>query len=116
MAATMEQTTLIIDAVLVLAMIVVSLFGAITLPAGAMVPVHFGRGFYNTWMPKSVGLLIHPLAGLVVFALAALPLRSASAGGAAPPTAILTLALLVMLVVQILAIRMAFGRAGGGGG
>lgn len=45
-------TALVIGGVVLLAMICVSCYGAVTLPGDARVPVHFG-GSYNTSCPSA---------------------------------------------------------------
>jgi hypothetical protein len=49
---------LVIDSLLLLGMVGVSLYGASALPPGARVPIHFGPGAYNNWVPKQVGPLL----------------------------------------------------------
>jgi hypothetical protein len=53
---------LVIGGVLLLAMIGVAWYGWITLPADALVPIHFGPG-YNNFVSKRLGLIMHPVAG-----------------------------------------------------
>jgi hypothetical protein len=67
----MSVALLVIDSLLLLGMVGVSLYGASALPPGARVPVHFGPGAYNNWVPKSVGLLLWPLGGGVVYVMPA---------------------------------------------
>jgi hypothetical protein len=62
---------LAIGGVILLAMIGVSWYGWVTLPADARVPVHFGAG-YNNFVSKPLGLVIHPAAGALVYVLLAL--------------------------------------------
>jgi hypothetical protein len=50
---------LVIGGVLLLAMIGVSCYGWVTLPADAQVPIHFGTG-YNNFVSKRLGLIMHP--------------------------------------------------------
>jgi hypothetical protein len=58
---------LVIGGVLLLAMIGVSWYGWVTLPADALVPIHFGAS-YNNFVSKRLGLIVHPAAGVLVTA------------------------------------------------
>ena len=53
---------LAIGGVVLLAMIGVSWYGWVTLPADAQVPIHFGAS-YNDFVDKRLGLVVHPAAG-----------------------------------------------------
>lgn len=108
----MNTATLIIDSVLLLGMIGVSLYGAGTLPVGALVPIHFGPASYNNWVPKSIGLAIWPAGGVVVYVILAITLRNQQVHGGSGPKIGLTIALVVMLVTQVGALRAAFARNG----
>jgi hypothetical protein len=98
-----------------LAMICVSCYGAVTLPSDARVPVHFGVS-YNNFVPKRVGLVIHPAAGALIFLISAFAQHAHPANGT-PPKAhplhyvILPVILCVLLVVQVGAIRLARRQA-----
>jgi hypothetical protein len=50
---------LVIGGVLLLAMIGVSWYGWVTLPADALVPIHFGAS-HNNFVSKRLGLIVHP--------------------------------------------------------
>jgi len=103
---------LVIGGVLLLAMIGLSYYGWITLPAEARVPVHFGLGSYNNFMPKRVGLILHPAVGLLIFVLILVAMsRTGRHGPSAPIDVILPLAMCVLLVVQAGAIRVARTRS-----
>jgi hypothetical protein len=108
----MSVALLAIDSVLLLGMIGVSLYGASALPPGAKVPMHFGPGAYNNWVPKSVGLVLWPVGGGVIYVILALSARSQQAnGGSGLPTG-LTIALVVILVTQVGALKVAISRGG----
>jgi hypothetical protein len=62
--------SLVIGGVILLAMIGVSCYGWVTLPANARVPIHFGAG-YNNFVPKGLGLVMHPAAGVVTYVISA---------------------------------------------
>ena len=106
---------LVISGVILLAMIGVSWYGAVTLPADARVPIHFGIS-YNNFVPKRVGLVLHPALGALVFLIIGLVSHGKPAAGTsshgAPPPVILPIIMGVLLVVQIGAIRVARRRSG----
>ena len=53
-----------------LAMVGVSCYGWVTLPADARVPIHFGAG-YNNFASKGLGLVMHPAAGALIYVISA---------------------------------------------
>jgi len=99
---------LVIGAVILLAMFGVSWYGWVTLPADARVPVHFGVG-YNNFVPKRLGLIIHPAAGAGVYVIFAVANHHA---GKSAPVFIGTLIMCVLLAVQIGSIKVARTRSG----
>ncbi|HXW44365.1 MAG TPA: hypothetical protein VEL03_06245 [Streptosporangiaceae bacterium] len=105
----MSPTTLITGGALVLAIICVSLYGAATLPPGAQVPVHFGLGGYNRWLPKNLGLALWPALGVVVYVIILVTGHDKGVHGS--PTVGLSIALAVMLVTQIGALTLARRRS-----
>jgi len=106
----MSLTALIIGGALLLAMISVSLYGAAALPPGAQMPVHFGPAGYNRWVPKNSGLILHPAAGAVVFAIIFLTVRDHQTHGGLGPAVGLSIALGIMLISQIGAMTVALAR------
>ncbi len=107
--------SLVVGALLLLAMIGVSCYGWVTLPADALVPIHFGVG-YNNFVPKRFGLVMHPAAGVLVYLLLSLTGHAASAGShgsGSPIPVILPIVMCLLLVVQAGAIRVARRRASG---
>jgi hypothetical protein len=107
----MSPTALIIGGALLLAMICVSLVGAVVLPSGAQIPVHFGPAGYNRWVPKRTGLVLHPAFGAVVYAIIAVTVRDHQTHGRLGPAAGLSIALGVVLVAQVGALTVAFARS-----
>ncbi len=99
---------LAIGGVLLLAMIGVSWYGWVTLPADAQVPIHFGAG-YNNFVSKRLGLIIHPAAGVLLFVISALTTHHSSKSA---PAFILPLVMAVLLAVQIGAIKVARTKSG----
>ncbi len=106
----MSLTTLIIGGALLLAMICVSLYGAVALPAGAQMPVHFGGGGYNRWVAKNTALILHPAAGAVVYAIIVVAVQEHKTHGGLGAAAGLSIALGVLLVAQIGALIVALSR------
>ena len=100
---------LVIGGVVLLAMICVSWYGAVTLPSDARVPIHFGIS-YNNFVSKRAGLVMHPAAGAVVYMLTAFVNHGNPANGASPnalPHVLPVIIMCVLLAVQIGAIRVA---------
>ncbi len=102
---------LVIGGVLLLAMIGVSWYGWVTLPADALVPVHFGAS-YNNFVSKRLGLIIHPAAGVVVYVISALATHHSSKSS---PAFIAPLVMCVLLAVQVGAIKVARTKSGTAG-
>lgn len=101
---------LVIGGVLLLAMIGVSWYGWITLPADARVPIHFGVG-YNNFVSKRLGLIMHPAAGVLVYVISALATHHSSKS----PVFIGPLVMCVLLAVQVGAIKVARTKSGTAG-
>jgi hypothetical protein len=106
----MSPTALIIGGALLLAMICVSLYGAATLPPGAQMPVHFGPGGYNRWVPKNTGLVLHPAFGVVVFAIITVTVRDHQTHGDLGPAVGVSIALGLILITQVGALTVARSR------
>jgi|ERR1700691_2409727 hypothetical protein len=104
----MSPVTLIIGGVLLLAIIGVSLYGAVTLPPGAQVPIHFGPAGYNRWLSKKVGLASWPTLAAVVYVIVVATAHDKGIHGS--PAIGLTIALGVILAAQIGALTVAVTR------
>lgn len=104
----MDMTLLIVESMLVLAMAIVSAYGARSLPAGTPVPIHFGGG-YNNWVPKPLGLTIWPVVGIAISVLLNVIARSAEGSVL---EVVCPVVLAVFLVVQFGAIKAARSRSG----
>jgi len=102
--------SLVIGGVVLLAMIGVSCYGWVTLPADARVPIHFGAG-YNNFVSKGLGLVIHPAAGVLVYVINAVTTHN-NPSKASSAIYIFPIVLCVLLVVQVGAIRVARNRSG----
>jgi hypothetical protein len=88
---------LAVGAALLAAMLCVSWYGWVTLPADARVPIHFGPGAYNNFVPKRAGLIMHPVGGVAAFVI----LIAVSHGGAAKSSSALIALPVVMLVILV---------------
>ncbi len=110
----MNVLELIIDGVLLVAIVGLSVYGAVTLPAGAQLPMRYRLGGYTNWMPKSAVLLAWPALGVAVFVVMLTAGRSQHAGGGRglPLSAGLTVVLALMLVNHVGAVRAALNRGG----
>ena len=103
---------LVIGGVILLAMVCVSWYGAVTLPSDARVPIHFGVS-YNNFVSKRIGLVIHPAAGVVVFLLSVFVGHGHTANGGSSKalTHVFSVIILcVLLAVQVGAIMVARRR------
>jgi hypothetical protein len=61
--------SVVIGALILVAMIGIALYGAATLPSDARIPIHYGIGSYNNFAPKTVGLIMWPFGGAVIYGL-----------------------------------------------
>ena len=94
----------VVDALLVVAMVCLSGWAAVRLPADARVPVHFGPWSGRTAVPKAPGLVLWVSVGVVTYLAAALgAVRSADTDA----RAVLTVALATILVAQSVAVGLA---------
>lgn len=107
----MSDTGLVIGGALLLAMICVSLYGATVLPPGAQLPVHFGPVGYNRWVSKNTGLVLYPALGAVVFAIVSVAVKNHQTHGGFGAATGLSIALGVMLIVQIGALAVGLRRS-----
>lgn len=109
-ANSVSLTALLIDASLVLAMMAASVHGAVTLPTGTRVPIHFGIRSYNNWAPKWVGLTLWPGIAILIAVLVIVARRGAQSDGASAHTVVLPIVLAVLLVTQLGALKAARRR------
>ena|ERR1700722_130672 len=104
---------LALGGVILAAMIGVSGYGWVTLPRDAQVPIHFGVQ-YNNFVAKRTGLILHPAVGALIYVIFIAAVEGSPGGPSAansPPYIILP-AMLIVLIVQAGAIRVARRRAG----
>ena len=100
---------LVIGGVVLLAMIGVSWYGWVTLPADARVPIHFGVG-YNNFVSKGLGLVMHPAAGAVVYVISIVTTHNPAKASSAEY--IFPVVMCIVLAVQVGAIKVARSRSG----
>jgi len=106
-----SSVSLVISGLLLGVMIGISWYGARTLPADARVPLHFGPGGYGSFAPKTMGLIMFPVGGAVIFALLVAvsehAIKGNHGGSGTVPLIILPIALTVIIVTQWGAIAVA---------
>ena len=90
--------SLAIGGVFLLAMVAATVYGAVTLPATARVPLHAGAPEYSYWLPKPAGLAIWLAVGALGFAVPGLLSASSLASNWASSVRV-TLTPAVMCVV-----------------
>lgn len=114
----MAALGLAVGGLLVLAMIAVSVRGWRTLPPDARVPIHHGfRGGYGSYLSKTAGLVAWPAAGTFIYGIYAAVFAEGlvtHSGGDGMILIFLPLGLLILLKVQIGAIRVAADTSGPG--
>jgi hypothetical protein len=96
-----------------LLVIVMSVYGAVTLPPGARIPLHWA-GTYDNFRSKRTGLVVWPAvaAGLFVVLVVVGSLRSHGHPAADAIRFLLPVIMFVLLVAQAGAIRAAGRRSG----
>jgi hypothetical protein len=97
-------------------MVGVSLYGARSLPSDVRIPIHYGLGTYNNFASKTVGLIMWPAGGAVIYGIFA-GIRAGAIkpnhGGGGSASVILPIVLVVVLGAQVGALRAA--RSGNSG-
>jgi hypothetical protein len=94
----MNTIFLFVGGAVVLTMISLSLWGFVRIPERSKVPLHLGLRGYGTYASRTVGLLLWPAIGIVVYVLGLLTLRDEEA-----PSGLVTMlsVLLILLPIQI---------------
>jgi hypothetical protein len=99
--------SIVVGALILVAMIGIALYGAATLPSDARVPIHYGIGSYNNFAPKTVGLIMWPAGGALIYgifvAISAHALKPNHGGGSGSAP------LIIMLFVLALACAFEWG-------
>jgi hypothetical protein len=105
------DVSLIIGGLLVVCMIGVSVYGARVLPADARIPLQYRFGSYGSFAPKTVGLILWPAAGAVVYLIfLGIELHAIKPNHpSGPAPVILPIVLAVLVLVHAGAIRKAVG-------
>jgi hypothetical protein len=106
------RASIAIGAVLVLVMVGISVYGAVTLPSDARIPLHYGIGSYNNFASKTVGLIMWPVAGAVIYGIFVAVSEHAikpNHGSRGPGQFILPVVLALIVVFQFGAISLARG-------
>jgi hypothetical protein len=65
----MTVVSIVVGAVILVVMIGIALYGAATLPSDARIPIHYGIGSYNNFASKTVGLIMWPAGGALIYGL-----------------------------------------------
>jgi hypothetical protein len=108
--------SLVVGGLLVLAMVGVSLYGARSLPSDVRIPLHYGLGTYNNFASKTVGLIIWPVGGAVIYGIFAGIQAGAikpNHGGGGSGAVILPVVLVVVCGAQVGALRAARSSTSG---
>jgi hypothetical protein len=100
--------------VLLVVMLGVSVYAAVTLPLGAQVPVRRGLGGYSNWQPKRVALALWSGSVVVIYVAILAMVVAAGWNGRIWPALTLPVAQLVLIFNQMGAVRAARSRSGGG--
>lgn len=103
----MNVAALAVGAIVLLAMIAMSVWETVTLPPGAQVPVHHGIGGYGNWQPKVFALITYPVVGALILTIVIVASQSARSSGKTAPAVIAPVVLLVIAAGQYGAIRAA---------
>jgi hypothetical protein len=108
----MDIGLVIAGGIVVLVLVALSVWAAVTLPPGSQVPVHHGFGGWNNWQPKNIALIIWPGIGALVYAILIVATSNASSSGKTAPAVIAPIAMLVLAVSYYNAIRAAIRENG----
>ena len=109
----MTTAVIVIGALLLLAMVGISVYGAVTLPSDARIPLHYGIGSYGNFASKTVGLIVWPVGGAVIYGIFVGVSEHAikpNHGRAGPAPFIMLVVLLLVAALQYGAISLARGR------
>jgi hypothetical protein len=106
---------IVIGGLLLVVIIGISCYGAVTLPADARIPLHYGLGSYNNFASKTTGLILWPVGGAVAFGLlTAVSVHAIKPNhpGGGVPVIIMPLLLVIVAASQWGAISLAKRNAG----
>jgi hypothetical protein len=104
-----SSVSFLISGLLVGVMIGVSLYGSRILPPDARIPLHLGPGGYGSFVSRTIGLIMFPVAGAVIFALLTgiAVIKGNHGGSGTTPVIILPIALAIIAATQWGAIAVA---------
>lgn len=108
----MDLGLVVPGAIVVLAMVAMSVWGAVTLPPGSQVPVHHGLGGWNNWQPKKLALIVWPAISVFVYILLLATTSSASSSGKTAPSVLAPIAMVVIAFSYYNALRAALRESG----
>jgi hypothetical protein len=108
-------TVLAVGGVLLAAMIAASGYAAVTLPASARIPLHFGSHERLLLVSKRTGLLVWPAVGAVVYGVLGGISASSLAAGWVPGVRDVLLPALMCVVLGFQAGALVLARGGGSG-
>lgn len=101
---------LFVVTLLLVTMIAVSVYGSVSLPRGARVPIHFGLRAYNNWVPKWLGLIVWPAVGILLSVILVVTGRA----GSSTRNILLPVLLAIMVVIQAGALKAGADRSRAG--
>ncbi len=103
-----------VGSVLLVVMLGISVYAAVTLPPGARVPVRLRLSGYSNWQPKRLALGLWAGSAVVVYLAILAIVVAAGWNGRLWPALILPLAELVLVFNEMGAVRAARSRIGAG--
>lgn len=107
--------TVAAGSVLLMVMLGVSLYAAVTLSPGAQVPISRGLGGYRNWQPKRVALALWSGGAVVVYVAILVVVGMAGwSNGRFTPAVTLPVVQLVLIFNHMGAVRAARSRSGDG--
>jgi hypothetical protein len=95
-----------------LAMVAISVWGALTLPPGSRVPLHHGLGGWNNWRSKKVALVAWPGIGVFLYALLLTATSRPHVSGKAAPAVFAPVAMVIIALAYYGAVRAAIRDSG----
>jgi hypothetical protein len=109
----MTLWVVIAASVLLVAVVSLSLYGASALPEDAELPMHYGLGGFTNWRHRTVVLWTWPAISGVLYVLAVAGGQGGQAGSSGVPLSLgMTIAIAVLLINQIGALRASLHRSG----
>ena len=113
----MTTASIAIGALLLVVIVGISVYGAVTLPSDTRIPLHYGIGSYGNFASKTVGLIMWPVGGAVLYRIFVAVSEHAikpNHGGGSPAQFIMLVVLALVAALECGAISLARGRATAG--